>query len=187
MRIIAGTLRGRRLNGPGEARRGKPAPIGFRPTSDSLRETLFNVIGPSIAGARVLDGFAGTGAVGLEAISRGAAHVTFVEREAQALAVLRDNVVRCGVEEVCAIVGGDFASFASRQPKPGPFSFVFLDPPYEMTSLEPLLAVAASVAAPEARLVLEHSSRTASPEGAPGWRRTRVLTAGDSALSFYSA
>jgi 16S rRNA (guanine966-N2)-methyltransferase len=187
MRIIAGTLKGRRLAGPGEARRGKPAAAGFRPTSDSLRETLFNVIGPSIAGARVLDGFAGTGAVGLEAISRGAAHATFVEREAPALAVLRDNVARCGVADAGVIVAGDFASFVSRQPAPGPFTFLFLDPPYEVTDLGPLLAAAASVAAPEARLVLEHSSRTASPEAAQGWQRTRVLSAGDSALSFYSA
>jgi len=186
MRIIAGQLKGRRLSGPGDPGRGKKAAPGFRPTSDSLRETLFNVLGPSIADARVLDGFAGTGAVGLEAISRGAGHVTFVEREAAALAVLRDNVARCGVADACTIVAADFSSFASRQPAPGPFSFVFLDPPYEMTSLEPLLVAAASVAAPEARLVLEHSSRSASPETAAGWRRTRVLTAGDSALSFYS-
>jgi 16S rRNA (guanine966-N2)-methyltransferase len=186
MRIIAGKLKGRRLNGPGEAGRGRPV-AGFRPTSDSLRETLFNVLGPSIAGALVLDGFAGTGAVGLEAISRGAAHVTFVEREAQALAVLRDNVARCGVADACAIIAGDFASFVSRRPAPGPFTFVFLDPPYEMTSLGPPLEAAALIAAPEVRLVLEHSSRTVSPEAAPGWRRTRVLSAGDSALSFYSA
>jgi 16S rRNA (guanine966-N2)-methyltransferase len=187
MRIIAGTLKGRRLNGPGEAPRGRPAPPGFRPTSDSLRETLFNVLGPSIADARVLDGFAGTGAVGLEAISRGAAQVTFVEREAPALAVLRENVARCGVADACVIVAGDVVSFVSRRPAPGPFSFVFLDPPYELTSLESVLAAAAAVAAPDARLVLEHSSRTASPEAAPGWRRTRVLAAGDSALSFYTA
>jgi 16S rRNA G966 N2-methylase RsmD len=64
---------------------------------------------------------------------------------------------------------------------------VFLDPPYEMTSLGPPLEAAALIAAPEVRLVLEHSSRTVSPEAAPGWRRTRVLSAGDSALSFYSA
>jgi 16S rRNA (guanine966-N2)-methyltransferase len=179
MRIIAGTLKGRQLKGP-------QGP-GLRPTSDSLRETLFNVLGPSIAGARVLDGFAGTGAVGLEALSRGAVSVTFVEREAAALAVLNENIVRCGVADACTVVRADVATLGGSRAARGAFDFVFLDPPYERTDLASLLEVAASTAAPDARSVVEHSSRTISPEAAGGWRRTRVLTAGDSALSFYSA
>jgi len=179
MRIIAGTLKGRRLEGPSGP--------GLRPTSDSLRETLFNVLGASIAGATLLDAFAGTGAVGLEALSRGARQVTFVERDRAALAALRENIARCRVEESCVIVSADFQSLASRRPAPGPFNCVFLDPPYEITDLEPLLLEAGRVAAPDARLVLEHSRRTTSPEAAAVWRRTSVLTAGDSALSFYVA
>ena len=84
MRIIAGTLKGRRLEAPDWD--------GLRPTSDRLRETLFNVLAPRIRGARVLDGYAGTGAVGIEALSRGAAHVTFVERDPRAVALIEANL-----------------------------------------------------------------------------------------------
>src|SRR5215467_13256998 len=91
LRIISGRLKGRRLAGPPAA--------GVRPTSDRLRETLFNVIGPSLAGWHVVDAFAGTGAVGLEALSRGAATAVFVERDRAALAVLDANIDRCGVRD----------------------------------------------------------------------------------------
>ena len=91
MRIIAGTLKGRRLEAPDWD--------GLRPTSDKLRETLFNILAPRIDGARVLDGYAGTGAVGIEALSRGAAHVTFVEHDPRAIAAAsKANLARCGVE-----------------------------------------------------------------------------------------
>jgi 16S rRNA (guanine(966)-N(2))-methyltransferase RsmD len=101
MRIIAGTHKGRRLASPDWP--------GLRPTSDKLRETLFNVLGPSVADARVLDGFAGTGAVGIEALSRGAAHVTFLERDRRAAGLIEENLVHCGVEEGYAIIRVDFA------------------------------------------------------------------------------
>src|ERR1700704_1087062 len=91
MRIIAGTLKGRRL--------GPPTWEGLRPTSDKLRETLFNVLAPRIASARVLDGFAGTGALGIEALSRGAAHVVFIEQDRRAQRLIADNLERCGVVE----------------------------------------------------------------------------------------
>ena len=84
MRVIAGRLKGRRLKAP--------AWDGVRPTSDKLRETLFNILAPRIEGARVLDGFAGTGAVGIEAISRGAAQVTFVEHDRRAVALIEENL-----------------------------------------------------------------------------------------------
>ena len=157
----------------------------MRPTSDSLRETLFNVLGPTLDGARVLDAFAGTGALGLEALSRGAAHVTFVERDPAALRVLRENVDACGVANACAIIRGTFPSALTRQPG-GIFELILLDPPYEIDGLDAILDDAAGFAAAEARLVLEHSRRRASPERAASLRRTRVLTAGDSALSFYA-
>src|SRR5918996_2883423 len=88
MRVIAGRLKGRRLKAP--------AWEGLRPTSDKLRETLFNILAPRIDGARVLDGFAGTGAVGIEALSRGAAHVTFIEADRRAVALIEDNLAACG-------------------------------------------------------------------------------------------
>ena len=91
LRVIAGTLKGRRLDAPEWG--------GLRPTSDKLRETLFNVVASRIGGARVLDGFAGTGAVGIEALSRGAAHVTFVESDPRAARLIERNLERCAVSD----------------------------------------------------------------------------------------
>jgi 16S rRNA (guanine(966)-N(2))-methyltransferase RsmD len=175
MRIIAGQSKGRRLQGPKAA--------GLRPTSDSLRETLFNVLGPSVESARVLDGFAGTGAVGLEALSRGASHATFVERDPRALVALDANVRLCGAEDACAIIRDDFSrvNVLAR----GAFDLVFLDPPYEGVNLEAVVDRAAPLVAPGGRLVLEHSRRRESPMQAGSLGRARVLVAGDSALSFY--
>jgi 16S rRNA (guanine(966)-N(2))-methyltransferase RsmD len=175
MRIIAGTLKGRRLQGP-------EAP-GLRPTSDGLRETLFNVLGSSIEGARVLDAFAGTGAVGLEALSRGAAHATFVERDRRALAGLGANVRHCGVEDACAIIRDDF--FRAPALAPRAFDLVFLDPPYEGVDLEAAVERGAPLVAPGGRLVLEHSRRRPAPDRAGPLTRVRGLVAGDSALAFY--
>lgn len=175
MRIIAGRLKGRRLQAP----RG----LDVRPTSDGLRETLFNVLGETVVGARVLDGFAGTGALGLEALSRGAAHVTFIERAPRALAAVRDNAAHCGVEDACAIIRDDFLRARSRAGHE--FDLVLLDPPYDIEDLGDVVEAAASFVAPGGRLVLEHARRRAAPEGVSALRRTRVLVAGDSALSFY--
>jgi 16S rRNA (guanine(966)-N(2))-methyltransferase RsmD len=191
MRIIAGTLKGRRLASvPG---------AHVRPTSDSLRETLFNVLGPTLEGTRVLDAFAGTGALGLEARSRGAAHVTFVEQDPRAVKVIAANVAHCGAGEACAIIRGDFlANARGRHGAAGlqtgrilggfdadRFDLVLLDPPYAIAELERVVARAAACAQPTGRIVLEHSRRRVSPEAAGAWRRVRLLTAGDSALSFY--
>jgi 16S rRNA (guanine966-N2)-methyltransferase len=173
MRIIAGRLKGRRLQGPTRA--------GVRPTSDGLRETLFNVLG-DMSGARVLDAFAGTGAVGLEALSRGAARATFVERDPHALRVLDANVRHCDAEEACAIIRGDFSR---GELTAGAFDLVFLDPPYDGVSLEDAVERASPLVAPGGRLVLEHGRRRTSPDRAGALPRTRVLVAGDSALSFY--
>ena len=177
MRIIAGRLKGRRLEGPSGP--------GVRPTSDGLRETLFNVIGGSLGGARVLDGFAGSGAVGLEALSRGAAHVTFVERERHVIAGLERNVAACGAAGACAILRGDFTALDARDFAPNRFDLVVIDPPYDIVNLERAVEVAAALVAPGGRLVAEHSRRRASPEAAGLLRRVRLLVAGDSALSFY--
>ena len=173
MRIIAGQFKGRRLAGPeGD---------GLRPTSDSLRETLFNILGVSVEGAAVMDGFAGTGALGLEALSRGAARVTFVENDRRAIKVLEENIRRCGAEKACAIVKRDLC----RTPAPEMFDLVLLDPPYDVKDLEAVVRVAAGLVAPAGRLVLEHSRRRMSPDVVPPLQRARLVTAGDSALSFY--
>lgn len=96
MRIIAGELKGRRLQAP--------TWDGLRPTSDKLRETLFNVVADRVSGARVLDLYAGTGAIGIEALSRGAAHVTFVEQDPRALKLIERNLHHCGVADRYAII-----------------------------------------------------------------------------------
>lgn len=178
MRIIAGTQKGRRLLGPpGE---------GVRPTSDRLRETLFNVIRDRVEGARVLDAFAGTGALGLEAISRGAREVTFVERDRRAITVLNRNVELCRVSAMCTVLARDFVSLR-RGDAPGPFDLLLVDPPYEGTDLDGILAVAADLAAAGALVVLEHSKRRPAPDAIMGLTLTRTLVAGDSALAFYTA
>ena len=180
MRIVAGSLKGRRLEGPDWD--------GVRPTSDALRETLFNVLGPTVAGARVLDAFAGTGAVGLEALSRGASAVTFVEQDARAIRLLKRNIAHCGAENACAIIRDDFMKTrAQRIDSPTRYDLVFLDPPYEIPAIEAALAIAASLTVPGGRVVFEHSRRRPLPERVPGAVRYRVLQAGDSALSFYTA
>jgi 16S rRNA (guanine(966)-N(2))-methyltransferase RsmD len=178
MRIVAGRLKGRRLNGPAGA--------GVRPTSDGLRETLFNVLGTQVDGTRVLDGFAGTGAVGLEALSRGATRATFVEKDRRALAVIRQNIDACGVAADCDVIPADLLTLGQRGPGLGPFDFVFLDPPYEEPAVDAVVTSAAAWVSPGGILVLEHSKRRASPEQAGALVRYRILQAGDSALSFYS-
>lgn len=179
MRVIAGEFKGRRL--------AAPAWPGLRPTSDKLRETLFNVLAPRIASARVVDGFAGTGAVGIEALSRGAAHVTFVERDPRALRLIRENLDRCAVDpKRYAIIRADFMS--PRAWGSGVAAdLVLLDPPYDLQQDAAVLVSAAAVLAPRGLVVLEHARRLAAPERAGGLHRVRLLVSGDSALSLYEA
>lgn len=184
MRIVAGTFRGRTIAGPTWE--------GLRPTSDSLRETLFNVLGPTVAGLRVLDAFAGTGAVGIEAVSRGAVHVTFVERDPRAIKLIELNITRVGAKTACAIVRGDFMTprvptEAATTTGTGRFDLVFLDPPYELPELDDAIRHAAALTAPGGRVVVEHSKKREIAAVVPGLRKYRTLTAGDSALSFYTA
>lgn len=178
MRIVAGTFRGRTIDGPKWD--------GLRPTSDSLRETLFNVLGPTVLGVRVLDAFAGTGAVGIEALSRGAAHVTFVEHDRRAISLIETNITKLlGADEArnrCVIIRGDFMS--ASLPKS---DLLFLDPPYELAGLDDAIRHAATVTAPSGRVVVEHSKKRELPDAVPGLAKYRTLTAGDSALSFYTA
>ena len=180
MRIIAGTLKGRRLK--------TPSWPGLRPTSDKLRETLFNILAPRIAGARVLDGYAGTGALGIEALSRGAAAVTFVERDRRAAALIEENLAHCGIENRYAIIRQDvpraLAALRAR-PEAAPFDLVLLDPPYT-DAPDAALAAAAELLAPDGLLVLEHARRHRTPDAAGPLVRTREVTAGDSALAFYA-
>lgn len=177
MRIIAGTLKGRVLQAPNWD--------GLRPTSDRLRETVFNILAPRIEDARVLDVCAGTGAVGIEALSRGAAAVTFVESDRRAVALIEANLRKCGVTGRYTIDRRDARAPAS-QPPGGPFDIVFLDPPYAQSSLEPWVEMAAAHVAAGGIVVLEHASRLEPPTQVQGLHLVRRLRQGDSALAFYA-
>lgn len=176
MRIIAGTLKGRRLRAP--------AWEGLRPTSDRLRETLFNILAGQVAGAAVLDGFAGTGAVGIEALSRGAASVVFVERDPRAAALIAENLRHCGVADGYDIIRADIGRVNRPDGSP-PFDVIVLDPPYAETDLLACVTGAAPWLAAGGVLVLEHARRRLSPPGAGHLILTRIVPSGDSALSFY--
>jgi 16S rRNA (guanine966-N2)-methyltransferase len=174
MRVVAGEYRGRQLK--------SPTWDGLRPTSDRLRETLFNILGPSVRGARVLDGYAGTGAIGIEALSRGAAQVTFVEKDPRAVKLIEANlallgasgaIIRAGLAEAVARLGGQV------------FDLIILDPPYADTAVADALGAAQALAGEGTRVVVEHATRHVPPGEQAGLRLTRTVKAGDSALSFY--
>ena len=175
MRVIAGRLKGRRLT--------TPTWEGLRPTSDKLRETLFNIVSARVAGARVLDGYAGTGAVGIEALSRGAAHVTFVERDRRALRLIQANLTACAVSADYTIEAGDLVDVLRRYPHSA-FDLICLDPPYDMTGIADALAAAARVLEPAGLLVLERATRV-EPDVPLGLIRTRDVKSGDSTLTFF--
>jgi len=161
-----------------------------RPTSDRLRETLFNVLAPRIEGAAFLDLYAGSGAVGLEALSRGAARVEFVERAEPALRVLRGNLARLGLTAGFRIHATG-VGLALRKMKAGSaFDVVFLDPPYDAldeyrATLE-LLGGATGLLAPDALVIAEHRRKEKLEERYGALGRTRLLEQGDAALSFYA-
>ena len=179
MRIIAGELKGRRLQAP--------TWDGLRPTSDKLRETLFNVVAPRVPGARVLDLYAGTGAIGIEALSRGAAHVTFVEQDPRALTLIEENLRHCGVADRYAIIRFRLDGKAPPSLPAGSFDLIVLDPPYDEPDLTVSIAAAEPLLADEGLLVLEHARRTPAPDQVGRLGRTRDLVSGDSALAFYAA
>jgi 16S rRNA (guanine(966)-N(2))-methyltransferase RsmD len=175
MRVIAGTLKGRQLK--------TPSWDGLRPTSDKLRETLFNIVAPRVAGARVLDGYAGTGALGIEALSRGAAHVTFVERDRRAAALIRASLAACGVQQGYTIHDGDVASVLGALPPGTTFDLILLDPPYEADAVTEALDAAAGRLAADGLLVLERATRR-EPDVPPSLERVRDVKSGDSTLTF---
>jgi len=173
MRVIAGRYKGRRLKAP--------TWDGLRPTSDKLRETLFNILAPRIEGARVLDGFAGTGAVGIEALSRGAAEITFVEKDPRAVALIEANLAACGIEADYNIRRGEV--LAALRDAGATFDVILLDPPYDLHPVSPTLEAAAARLSAEGLLVLERATRR-EPDVPPILVRVRDVKSGDSTLTF---
>jgi 16S rRNA (guanine966-N2)-methyltransferase len=178
MRIIAGELKGRRLK--------TPTWQGLRPTSDKLRETLFNVIAARVAGATVLDGFAGTGAIGLESLSRGAARVVFVESDRRAIQLIRANVELCGVGDRCAIIRGTVEHALHNEIAGDRFDLVMLDPPYDFAPLAAMLGAVARHVASDGLVILEHAARRSVP-AVDLLRAIRTVRSGDSTLTMFEA
>ena len=182
MRVIAGKYRSRVLIGPGAQR--------LRPTSDRLRETLFNVLGPSVADSLFVDLFAGTGAVGIEAISRGARETIFVESSAKAARLIRENLktldILSGAELIEAPVLRGLEKMATRHLLA---DFIFLDPPYENTGnyIEVLEFLDAShLIAPRGIVIVEHYRKTELPEFLTRLECARQIEQGDAILSLYT-
>ena len=169
MRVIGGEFRSRRLKSiPG---------LATRPTPDRLRETLFDVLAGRVEGAVFVDAYAGTGAVGIEALSRGAARCVFLESGRRAVAAIRENLHALGIEGRANVVVGKVAAALGRQAA----DIVFMDPPYEMEG-----EYGAALGVTDAGLaIVQHSVRFDPGDVHGDLRRVRVLRQGDNALSFY--
>jgi 16S rRNA (guanine966-N2)-methyltransferase len=180
MRVVAGKLGGRRLRAvPGR---------DTRPTSDRVREALFSIVGDRVVGARVLDLFAGTGALAIEALSRGAASAVLVEQAPQAVAVIRGNLEALGLERLATVRRTRVETYLRGQ-RDGPFDLVFLDPPYAigvglLAGL--LVRLGRGALAPGALVALESSSRAEPPPWPPGMVPEEPRRYGDTALHLAS-
>src|SRR5438309_823121 len=185
MRVIAGTYKSRIL----KSLKG----LALRPTSDRLRETLFNVLAPNITGSRFIDLFAGTGAIGIEALSHGAAEVVFIENHAPAVTLIRRNLESLGINSGATVLAVDglrgLAMLASRTKPPAHgFDYTFVDPPYaaaeDYSRVLEFLGSTELVAA-GGIVIVEHRRSFDLPEEFGALKRFRVLKQGDAALSFY--
>ena len=179
MRVIAGTYRSRRLIAP----RG----LATRPTSDRLRETLFNVLAPRVEGTVFVDLYAGSGAVGIEALSRGASLVYFVDKAPSAMAAIRSNLAALDIHSGFQLE----SSISSALNRISAAGIIFIDPPYEAASdyertLGTIGEKADSLLTPDGIVVAEHSRKAPLPEHYGALKRYRVLEQGDAGLSFYS-
>lgn len=174
MRVIAGTARGIPL--------GAPRDRSTRPITDRVKETLFGILGERVVDAQVLDLYAGSGAVGIEALSRGAAACTFVERARMALTVIRSNLERTGLGSGATVVGGDVLRWL-EVPHAHRYQLAFLDPPYAVRDIVAPLDRLPSLLAPGATVVVKHFWRTPvpPPDGLRLWRERRF---GETSLTF---
>ncbi len=178
MRIVGGTLGGRVIRAPGGA--------ATRPTSEKVRQAIFNIL-PGLENAYVLDLFAGSGALGLEALSRGAARTVFVESAKPALAALRANIEALEVGDRATVVAADAVATASRHIPAEPWRLVLVDPPYRSDlAVRAVQAIPAANLAPDAVIVIEHDRRNVPPDALGSLLRTDQRRYGDTLVSFYS-
>lgn len=175
MRIVRGSVGGRVLRAPAGA--------DTRPTSEKVREAIFNIL-PDVEGMSVLDLFAGSGALGIEALSRGAAHATFVDQAKPALAAVRANLAELGLEAHSTVLAGDGVTHAGRHVPASPWQLVFIDPPYR-SDLAIRSATALAHLADDAVVVIEHDRRNPPPERIGSLLRTDERRYGDTMVSFY--
>jgi 16S rRNA (guanine966-N2)-methyltransferase len=180
MRIVAGSARGRTLLTPKDART-------TRPTADRVRETLFNVLGQWLEGERVLDLYAGTGALALEALSRGAGHAVLVDQSREAVQLCRGNAERLGFAERCEVLAMPVArALPLLRGRNEPFQLVFADPPYALEVLSSTLeALAGGLVAPGGTVVLEHAKEEAAPERHGPFEQVDARLFGDTQVSLY--
>ena len=179
MRVIGGTLRGRRLIAP--------AGRATRPTADRIRESIFNILGGSVRDKRVLDLFAGTGALGIEALSRGASRAVFVDQANAALAALRRNIQDLGLQARSRVIPWNILkNLNCLQAEPEAFDLVFMDPPYETHTVTPAVValVSCGALAPDACIVIEHSTREPIAQSLAGLSLTDQRRFGKTLVSF---
>jgi 16S rRNA (guanine966-N2)-methyltransferase len=182
MRVISGKFRGRRLKGP--------EGLELRPTGDRLKETLFNILGQKVRGAVVLDVFGGSGAIGLEALSRGASEVAFIENSESAQRLIHHNLKLCGIEGGCRILKEDvFAALRFLARKGFKADIVFFDPPYDFRPYDDLLDITflRGLLQPSGIAVIEHHRKAPLADSGKGFERTRVVQQGDHWLSFFES
>lgn len=183
MRVIAGKLGSRTLKGP----RGQ----ALRPTSDRLRETLFNILGAAVEDSVFVDAYAGTGAVGIEALSRGARRAVFIEKHRTAVALIRKNLAVLGIEQDAEVLPTDAVKGLAWLANEGTRAdFIFVDPPYgDSTAYEKVLKLLAQspLLARGGRVILEHEKRRTLEEKTGKLMRVRTVVQGDGVLSFYQS
>ena len=176
LRVTGGEARGTPLV--------EPRGMRLRPTSGLVREALFNILGDLVGEARVLDLYAGTGALGIEALSRGASHATFVEGEAAGCQAILQSLARTGLADRASVLRGRLP--AALNSVSGPLQLIFMDPPYGLETAEETLHAAGELLTPDGILVYEHATRYNPPERPAGLILRERRPYGDSALALYA-
>ncbi|MBI4482635.1 MAG: 16S rRNA (guanine(966)-N(2))-methyltransferase RsmD [Acidobacteria bacterium] len=180
MRVIGGKYKGRHLSTIKD--------LGIRPTGDRLKASLFDILGDSVRGKAILDLYAGTGAIGIEGLSRGASRAVFVERERRGLQVLRGNLERCGIREEYRVMGADVDRALKKLQRQGErFDLIFFDPPYECQATERVLRwiQRSDVLVRGGIAIAQHPRRDPVPDAVDDLVRVRTSCQGSNCVSFY--